>query len=333
MAGQVFKEEFRLRNFFYHFSDKTAFYRCQWKWPHWVYVSIRFLLAAYALFGFILELINYYDTAKIRDKSQNNSALRDNDDEDRDFDDWDTRRPWCVYFTMWTYVVLMAHLTLAALFSVLFYREENAHQLAYSKNKIARSAAEDSSVEFPSGDESEPLITAADIPHSLRPGPSSRSSSLSSARRRKHLPWFLKLSWFLSNVISSCALMVTTIFFMALYEGGPVDVYNTNTHILNTVFVVLDHLISARPVRLLHWPAPVIFGACYVLFSYMFWTFDHVNHVVYEGLMDWNKPGQAALNCFILALVVNPLSHSFYFIIYRLKLWLFDKIYSSPSFL
>ena len=211
------------------------------------------------------------------------------------------------------------------------HRPQGNRQLAFSREKRRETDDSTSStIELPSDDESEPLVKAEDFFYTPRRKSSSRSTLSDQTRR---LAWYFKLSWFLSNIISACAPIVTTIFFAALYEGGPVDIYNTNVHILNTVFVVLDHLVSARPVRLLHWPAPVLFGACYVLFSYIFWTFDHEHHVVYEDVLDWNKPRQAAGNSLTLAFVVVPLLHSVYYLIYRLKLWAFDKIYAPQSLL
>ncbi|GFR82572.1 protein rolling stone-like [Elysia marginata] len=308
MGGQVCKEEFRLRNFFYHFEDETAFYRCQWKWPRCVYTSLRLLLAAYTLFGFIFELMDYYAKARIRDKpiTFNMTTLppdADVSDPDPDFDDWDSRRPWCVYFTMWTYMVLMTHMILAALLTVMFNGGDDTNDTELH-SVTERAGVEDSYLDFPRREEYEPLIRADEILPTPRPKLTTRSSSLiSSEYRQTPLAWYFKLSWFLSNVISACAPIVTTIFFTALYEGGPVGIYDTNIHILNTVFVVLDHLISARPVRVLHWPAPVFLGLCYGLFSYIFWRFDHVNHVVYENVLDWNYPAQAAVNMLILTFV------------------------------
>ncbi|RUS73831.1 hypothetical protein EGW08_018399 [Elysia chlorotica] len=330
MARQHCQEELRLRNFFYYFEDQTAFHRCQWKWPRCVYISLRVMLAAYTVFGFTYEVNDYYRNAKIRQSWSNTSHVQD-DSGDEDFDDWDSRKPWFVYFTLWTYMVLTAHMLLAALLSILFKGSNDGNVLVISKEVSPRD--EDSIMVDPSASDSEPLIASGGFPHNPRRNNSSRSSMQSSSTRGRGLAWYFKLSWCLSNIISTCAPIVTTIFFAALYAGGPVSLANINVHLLNTVFVVLDHLVSARPVRLHHWSAPALFGMCYTLFSYVFWTFDHVNHVVYKGVMDWNDPVSATVNTLVMVYVVNPIVHCFYFVLYRLKIWLYHKIYAPQSLL
>ncbi|GFN88947.1 protein rolling stone [Plakobranchus ocellatus] len=151
MAFQVLREEFRLKNFGYNHPDPSAFYRCQWRWPAWLYLCIRLILALYMVGAYIAELVNYYETAVNRDAIRNisstpsiaintsiwddTSTAENNISNKADHTEpslspterpapgaggWDTRRPWYVFFTLWSYTVLVLHLVVAAILSVAF---------------------------------------------------------------------------------------------------------------------------------------------------------------------------------------------------------------------
>ncbi|GFS16080.1 protein rolling stone-like [Elysia marginata] len=134
------------------------------------------------------------------------------------------------------------------------------------------------------------------------------------------LPWYFKISWLLSDIITPVAPIVTVVFFGALWTGFPLDIFNINTHALNSVLVFLDQVISARPIRLLHVVAPIIYGFVYNIFNLIYWTFDHEEHLIYPGVIDWNTPGRTILNVFAIAFVLIPTTTFMWFLFYRFKL-------------
>ena len=155
----------------------------------------------------------------------------------------------------------------------------------------------------------------------VKPGAgSSVQTSGPSSQPDGPLAWYFKLSWFLADIITPVAPIVTLIFFTALYQGGPVSLFNANVHIMNTVLVILDQYTTARPIRLLHIWAPMTFGLVYNVFNYVFWTFDHVEHVLYPGVLDWRTPGRTLVVMAIVSLVVIPSITFLWFLVYRMKL-------------
>ena len=65
--------------------------------------------------------------------------------------------------------------------------------------------------------------------------------------------WYFQLQWLLINMASPFAWVVTVVFFVFIYDGGVcVPLEDVNIHILNLVWVLLDHVVRALPVRMSH---------------------------------------------------------------------------------
>ena len=144
--------------------------------------------------------------------------------------------------------------------------------------------------------------------------------------------WYMKLSWLLFNATISFSVVVTVVYFGALYpmlaaKGYTPGVMDINLHAINSLMVILELLLSAFPVRLLHVVYPFIYGVTYVVFSVFFWMGDPKNNVVYP-ILDWNEPATAGVVVVVLGLVVLPLFHSMAFGIYRLRLLVYRKVYN-----
>ena len=111
-----------------------------------------------------------------------------------------------------------------------------------------------------------------------------------------------------------------------MFSLGALGIHDTNTHALNLVFAFIDHVISARPVRLLHAIFVAVYGAVYILFTVVYWSFDKTNNIVYP-ILDYNLPGTAIPYCVGLCVVGLPLIQLLWFGLYRFKLWLCVKLY------
>lgn len=148
------------------------------------------------------------------------------------------------------------------------------------------------------------------------------------------LPMDLKIEWALFAIVSNFSFIVTLIYFAILYPviygeknnptGKSILAVDLHIHGINSVVVLMEMLISAYPVRLLHCVYPIAYGLTYVLFSLVYWAIDH-NNVVYKNVLDWNKPGSTIGVVLGLGFVVIPLFQLLLFGIYRLRIWLYEK--------
>jgi len=71
------------------------------------------------------------------------------------------------------------------------------------------------------------------------------------------------------------------------------DFGNIHGHIMNSVLVVVDLLVTAHPVRLLHFIQPVGLAVTYTLFSFLYFCSGGTNKQgdtkIYPFL-NWSKP-------------------------------------------
>ncbi|KAL8604343.1 hypothetical protein ACOMHN_028106 [Nucella lapillus] len=142
------------------------------------------------------------------------------------------------------------------------------------------------------------------------------------------LPWYVQGYWCLSNVIQVMALVVTVTYFGALYSASQgVSLLDLNVHGISSVMIVIDVVVCARPVRLMHVLYPLLYGMAYVIFSAIYWSQDHVNNVLYPNVLDWNYPGPTCGVVVGLALVGIPLLQLVHYGVYRLRLCCHSRIY------
>ena len=148
------------------------------------------------------------------------------------------------------------------------------------------------------------------------------------AHKDDQVTWYMKITWVLADILYVFALVVTIVYFTALYPlVGETNFIDINVHGINSVFVLLDAFLVARPVRLLHIVYPLIYGAIYVLFSTVYWSTNKEVNVLYPGVLDWNHPTQTAIVISGLCFIALPLLHMLHFGIYRLRLFMFRKMY------
>lgn len=170
-------------------------------------------------------------------------------------------------------------------------------------------------------------------PTAEAPQPEPPSSPESATRGNESaLPWYIQVYWALCNAIQVFAIVVTVIYFSALYptmgaRDGGVSLSDLNVHGLNSVMVLIDIAVCARPVRLLHGLYPFLYGAAYVIFSVVYWSRDPERNVLYENVLDWNQPGITLGVVFGMALVGIPLLQLANFGVYQLRLCLYRKMY------
>ena len=135
--------------------------------------------------------------------------------------------------------------------------------------------------------------------------------------------------------ISSYSLQVTLIYFSAIYPyelkhlnwwfvGSILDI---NLHGITSIIVLLDNIMSAIPVRILHVIYSIVFGVIYVIFTVIYYSRDPKKNIPYVILLDWNHPGITVGCLLFIALVVMPAIQLVWFLFHRLKLRVFRKIH------
>lgn len=209
------------------------------------------------------------------------------------FDHNKWQAPWPVFLTHWSYLVLTAHLLVATIISLLHVFDDN------SGIRIALN----------SGDQG--IIY-----------------------RRTSNPFYMKISWLLFAIASGAAFIVTLIYFSALFPQRGISylsVVDINLHLMNSVVVILEFIVAALPVRLLHGVYLFLYGLIYIVFSVIYWSVDH-SHVLYPGVLDWNYPGRTMGYMLLLAFVGIPLLQSLLFGMYSLKLFIYRKIHFRHSY-
>lgn len=151
----------------------------------------------------------------------------------------------------------------------------------------------------------------------------------------QNLPLYIKVSWVVFNIAVVSAPVVSAVYFFILfpmlireepnYRPGILDI---NLHGINSVIVFLEISLSAIPVRILHFVYPLAYGITYVLFSIAYWALDKDNNILYPVILDWNNPGIATAIVIGIVLFATPLFQCTIFSIYRLRLYIYRKIYS-----
>ncbi|CAH1782828.1 unnamed protein product [Owenia fusiformis] len=144
-----------------------------------------------------------------------------------------------------------------------------------------------------------------------------------------NMPWSIMIHWMLYNIVSNAALVVTISFwtFLVSFDDGEVLMTPMSRvkHTLNTVFVLIDIMIQAVPIRLFHVVYPLFIAAVYIVFNALYFL---NNGMGYEGkhyaynTMDWTYPFTAAITC-AMGLVGATLIQCVLFLLYKLRRWIY----------
>ncbi|XP_067683970.1 uncharacterized protein [Haliotis asinina] len=324
----VIRKEFRLRNAWLNFEHPDYFGRSQLacstnicpKWTCATYIIYRLLIAGYACFA----LANVFIRAAAREDQVN--AISPNATEPRHYHSM-------VFLTVWSYLLLTCHLVLALIIALVYIKHSKTSSTECQLKSVSVSGFYDNASFTPDNasglvrENNKSVFLDSETNVKIIDGFKSDVSASPITDKDNGtvtLPWFSKISWVLSNILSTFAIIVTTIFFGVLYTPtAGISLEDVNVHALNTVFIVVDNFISARPVRLLHVIYPVLYGLIYVTFSLIFWSVDHRN-VIYPIVLDWNHVG-LTLGVTSGIVVLTFVLHTVQFGLYRLKLFVYGK--------
>ncbi|XP_060076981.1 protein rolling stone-like [Ylistrum balloti] len=143
---------------------------------------------------------------------------------------------------------------------------------------------------------------------------------------RDNMPWYLMISWVLFNIQNAIGLLVTLVYYIVL---DPVATPSSiNKHAMNSVFIFINFFLCAKPVRILHFYQVLVFIAMYGVFSLIYQL--TTDYQIYS-ILDWYQPWPTLAWALGLGLVGVPLAHSFFFGLYNLRTWIFEKCCSTSN--
>lgn len=136
----------------------------------------------------------------------------------------------------------------------------------------------------------------------------------------------IKLQWFLHNITSCSAQIVTLLFWTIAYDGAGYTLINLNSHGINAAFILIDTLVTRMPVRLLHCIYTCAYGFTYCLFTYLYFLAGGTSHLgypyIYKPLNYGEKPATALAYIVVITALVAPLLHSMIFFLYRFRVFI-----------
>ncbi|KAM7353461.1 rolling stone [Cochliomyia hominivorax] len=149
---------------------------------------------------------------------------------------------------------------------------------------------------------------------------------------KRKTPFIIKLYWLLYDVALPLALVITTIYWTFLHgkmnKPQRFPIISFVTHCLNSVFMLVDFLIVAFPVRLLHtiyaMMLPIIFCIFTVIYYFCGGTDEYGNHFVYP-LLDWKIPIRGAWT-FAMVFGIYCIYSILLFVAFKLKRLLYRSL-------
>ncbi|XP_018322706.1 protein rolling stone [Agrilus planipennis] len=137
-----------------------------------------------------------------------------------------------------------------------------------------------------------------------------------------------KIYWAANTIATDLAFLISIVYWSLLYDSNDLDTMNVMIHAMNSVLMLLDLMVVAHPVRIVHFYLPVFFGIVYLVFSLIYWSAggtDRYGCSYIYTILDWNKPGQTSAFC-IGVLFFYLILHLFSFGVYSLRMFLFKKL-------
>lgn len=297
------KEELRLKNIGFGNVHFARFIYSQWHLPPSVVLLYRFIFAAVTV-GWLLYNATLANSLKINGIDV----------------------PVFAFLTEWTFFILALYFTLHFVVCLLYSCRRWGSWCTRPTAETHRALFNELDV-FPSlwsSQEYQSIPGAVMDPDDPSSDPSVLVSQVDS------LPWLLKLVWVIYNMASTASLMVTLVFWTLLYPQmdlkGLAFVINFMLHATNSIVIIFEHILSAVPFRFMHIIYPLIYAIIYVIFSGVYYAIDH-RHVLYPNVLDWSQPGRTTVVLLIVAFIIFPLIQLFFCGIYRLRLFIYDKLH------
>lgn len=126
--------------------------------------------------------------------------------------------------------------------------------------------------------------------------------------------------------------MNVTFSLVLLSTAASSDVVSVEVHSINTAFIILNLMVTAMPVHILHFIYPTIYAALYCLFNYIYTAAggtDLSGRAFIYSFIDWSKPFPTAVVVTLGVLLAVPVGHVLVFAIYTLRVFVYSKVNSA----
>ena len=144
------------------------------------------------------------------------------------------------------------------------------------------------------------------------------------------LKWYHMIQWVLFTLGTQTAFTVVLLFWMLLYRGGTVTLYDGHFHLGNGIAGLIDLWVSGLPIRFLHFYMPQLFSAAYISFTGVYYAAGGTGYngtsYIYPPLDYAENPGLAAGLC-IGVLLCLPVIHFLFYAQYIARYWLVYLLY------
>ncbi|XP_067621784.1 protein rolling stone isoform X3 [Eurosta solidaginis] len=143
--------------------------------------------------------------------------------------------------------------------------------------------------------------------------------------------------WGMHIISLVLSIVITIIYWSVLYDAAESSLNATNvlTHACNSIFMFIDLLIVAHPLRLLHIFLPVLFGSIFAIFSIIYHLCGGKNKkgqpYIYH-VIDWNEPLSATLVVFGVVLL-SCCIYMMLFTIYKLRIMVYRHVHKASYYL
>ncbi|XP_038049362.1 protein rolling stone-like isoform X2 [Patiria miniata] len=223
----------------------------------------------------------------------------------------DNKAKWLIYVSNWSFLFLILYTLTMAVGNVYYHATRGC--------KNAR-VGTDVDPESGSGYDRGIPMSSVDSP---RGTPSSGSDS---GEPLEPLPWYFKMAWFLQTIAFTAALFVALLFYILVFNPAEdvLHVYNFHVHGVNLIIVVLDIILSATPMRVLHLIYPSSYAFVYFMFTLIYEGAGGLNEkggtAIYPNNLDWDAaPGRTGIVMALTVVVAAPLLHLLFYGIYRIR--------------
>lgn len=144
----------------------------------------------------------------------------------------------------------------------------------------------------------------------------------------EEMPRAFKIYWMIHNITLIVSICITTIYWAILHNDEmPVDANNILIHAANCMFMLIDLIIVAYPVRIWHVVQPIGFGLIYCLFSVIYYLCDGTGKngrpYIYN-VLDWRSPGKAMVTV-VGTVVLAVIIHVLMFFLYKFRSFVYAR--------
>ncbi|XP_032230605.1 protein rolling stone isoform X2 [Nematostella vectensis] len=207
---------------------------------------------------------------------------------------------WFIYLTNWGYLLETVYFIYASAVTLWFHIREKKNKVSKNEKDVEMDAKKDQ----------------------IQKNEDQSDFNFSDLMRYHH-----SLMWILFNIAADTAVLISIIYWG--WMVGPIDGLDVSTHALNTVFMILELVLSKLPIRLLHCIYPLVFGLCYMIFTVVYWAAGGTNAnnkpYIYSIVDYKDSPGMAVGILLGALLVLLPIVHSVFFGVYKLRCYLSER--------